>query len=193
MLIWLIRHGVTELGEEGRYQGRLDTPLSRRGRLALRQADFAPQRLYVSPLLRARETAQLLFPQSEPHLVSDLREMDFGIFEGRSWREMEQDADYRAWVDGGCLGRCPGGEKKEEYTARVCAAFASLTEEALTAGTSTMALVAHGGTQMAVLERWGLPGRDYWQWQTSCGRGWLLSTENWPESLQVQGEVGFTR
>ena len=134
MLIWLIRHGVTELGEEGRYQGRLDTPLSRRGRLALRQADFAPQRLYVSPLLRARETAQLLFPQSEPHLVSDLREMDFGIFEGRSWREMEHDEQYRAWVDGGCEGQCPGGENRADFSARICAAVREILEAEAEAG-----------------------------------------------------------
>ena len=34
---------------------------------------------------------------------------------------MEHDAAYRAWVDGGCAGRCPGGEDRAEYTARVCA------------------------------------------------------------------------
>ena len=49
----LIRHGLTILGEEKRYQGALDTPLSSAGRDALQAADFAPVRVFVSPMLRA--------------------------------------------------------------------------------------------------------------------------------------------
>ena len=109
MKVWLIRHGMTRLGEEKRYQGALDEGLSAQGRAALKRAAFTPSRVYVSPLLRARETAGLLFPASEQIVVPDLREMDFGVFEGRGWWEMEQDEDYCAWVDGGCTGRCPGG------------------------------------------------------------------------------------
>ena len=59
MKVWLIRHGMTRLGEEKRYQGRLDDGLSAAGRAALKQADFRPKRVYVSPALRARETAEL--------------------------------------------------------------------------------------------------------------------------------------
>ena len=62
MKLWLIRHGLTRLGEEKRYQGVLDEPLSERGRAELRRADFAPAHVYVSPMRRARETAAILFP-----------------------------------------------------------------------------------------------------------------------------------
>ena len=57
MKMWLIRHGMTRLGEEKRYQGRLDDGLSPVGRTALVQADFRPKRVYLSPARRARETA----------------------------------------------------------------------------------------------------------------------------------------
>ena len=60
--VWLIRHGLTRLGEEKRYQGALDTGLSDEGR-AEEEADFAPERVYVSPLRRATETAAILFPE----------------------------------------------------------------------------------------------------------------------------------
>jgi alpha-ribazole phosphatase len=72
MRIWLIRHGLTALGEEKRYQGSTDTPLSDAGRLAL-QPDDRFARVYCSPLLRAVETARILFPSAEKRMVPDLR------------------------------------------------------------------------------------------------------------------------
>ncbi len=189
MRVWLIRHGTTRLGAEKRYQGALDEGLSDTGRAALKQTAFAPARVYASPLLRARETAAILFPAAEQIVVPDLREMDFGIFEGRGWWEMEQDEDYRAWVDGGCSGRCPGGENRAEYTVRVCAAVEKLlqTEE------DELVIVAHGGTQMAVLERWGRPAREYWQWQRPCGCGWLLDYDKTQDCVTVLREVSFLK
>ena len=54
-------------------------------------------------------------------------------------------------------------------------------------------LVAHGGTQMAVLERWGRPERAYYAWQTACGCGWELTDAAWPQALHVEKELDFTR
>ena len=189
MKLWLIRHGLTRLGEEKRYQGALDEGLSPRGRAALRQADFFPSRVYVSPLRRARETAAILFPGAEQITVPDLREMDFGAFEGRGWWEMEQDAAYRAWVDGNCTGRCPGGEDRAGFSLRVCAAMEAL----LQTNGDALVIVAHGGTQMAALERWGRPKREYYRWQTPCGCGWLLEYDNGCDEMQVLQEVSFLK
>ena len=192
MRIWLIRHGLTALGEEKRYQGSTDTPLSDAGRLAL-QPDDRFARVYCSPLLRAVETARILFPSSEKRMIPDLREMNFGAFEGRGWWEMEQNPAYRAWVEGSCVGKCPGGEDREGFTARVQAAFSALVEQERCAGASELVIVAHGGTQMAALSRWGSPKKDYFAWQTPCGCGWLLEDTNWPERLNVIKEVSFVR
>ena len=75
MQIFLIRHGLTELGEQKRYQGSLDTPLSENGRKQLQPAGFVPEWLAVSPLLRARETARVLFPNSRQTVIPGLQEM----------------------------------------------------------------------------------------------------------------------
>lgn len=193
MKVWLIRHGMTRLGEEKRYQGALDEGLSDRGRTELKQAEFTPARVYVSPLRRARETAAILFPAAEQIAVPDLREMDFGAFEGRGWWEMEQNPAYRAWVEGSCVGKCPGGEDRAGFSARVQAAFSALVEQERCAGASELVIVAHGGTQMAALSRWGMPQKDYFAWQTPCACGWLLEDTNWPERLNVIKEVSFVR
>ena len=141
MYIWLIRHGLTRLGEEGRYQGSTDAGLSERGRAELQRcagmfrrgnrisAFVLPDHVYVSPAKRARETAQILFPEAVQIVVEGLREMDFGAFEGRTWQEMENDAAYRAWVDGGCIAPCPGGEDRASFSRRTCAAFQKILEK----------------------------------------------------------------
>ena len=189
MKLWLIRHGRTRLSEEGRYQGALDEGLSSAGRAELKKAPFCPQRVYVSPALRARETAAILFPRARQIEVPALREMDFGAFEGRGWWEMAEDAEYRAWVDGSCRGRCPDGEDRAEFTARICAAVAGI----LRAGEEEPVIVAHGGAMMALLEQRGEPERAYWQWQRPCGCGWLLEYEREKDRLTVVREVSFLK
>ena len=66
----------------------------------------------ITSLQRTRQTAEVLFPDAELVVADGLKEMDFGVFEGRNYREMEHDPQYRAWVETGCEGRCPGGESK---------------------------------------------------------------------------------
>ena len=193
MLIYLIRHGETVCNAEKRYQGALDTPLSEHGRAALRQAKCSPEQVYVSPLQRAAETAEILFPTAEKRTVPDLREMHFGRFEGRSYLEMEYDRDYRIWVDGGCAGSCPGGESRGEFAHRTCAAFRQLVDDALQTGEKLLVIVDLGGTQLAVLERWASQKRDYRQWNARPGAGYVLDAARWPETLELVGEVSYTK
>ena len=180
MKLYLIRHGLTRLGEEKRYQGALNEGLSARGRAELKRAELAPERVYVSPMLRARETAAILFPASVQLVIPDLREMDFGAFEGRGWWEMEHDAAYRAWVDGGCTGRCPGGESRAEMQKRAVGAFtkAVLAEAGKSRAASEKAdlpdgapsdgpvFVIHGGVIMALMEALCSPRRDFYDFHT---------------------------
>ena len=181
MLIYLLRHGETAWNRERRYQGLTDIPLSDRGRAALRQAEFSPERVYVSPLIRARETAAVLFPEAEQVTVPDFREMDFGAFEGRTADEMADDPAYRAWVEEGCRGRCPGGENLAEFSDRVWAAFVKLldTEQ------ERLVIVTHGGVQMAILERYARPRRDYFGWTAPCCGGFVL------DGPKLIGEVQY--
>ena len=193
VIIELIRHGATELSECRCYQGRLDTPLSEAGRNRLTASEDKHNIIYITDKTRTAETADILFPEAEQRVVSELREMDFGDFEGRNYRDMENDADYRAWVEGGCWGRCPNGENRAEFSTRVCGAFSALVEKAMAEGREELLIVAHGGTQMAVLERWGEPKNEYYAWCSAPGTGWRLDTANWPACLRVLGPVDYTK
>ena len=195
MNIWLLRHGATVYNDERRYQGRLDAPLSPQGLSALRRADFAPGVVYVSPMLRARQTAAVLFPEAQLVEVPGLREMDFGTFEGRSAQELVDDPAYRAWVEDGCAGQTPGGESKAVFSDRVCGAFTALVGAALNTEKSQLVILAHGGTQMAALERYALPRRDYFQWLSPLGGGFILDASPWwaAHALRLVQTVQYTK
>lgn len=164
-----IRHGQTAGNLLKRYVGgRTDEPLCPEGiALASRPHDFAPvKRVYVSPMLRAVETAQLMFPDAELVPCNGLREMDFGDFEGRSANDMENDTAYRNWVEGMCLAPCPNGESLEIFSSRVNAAF----EEILKAEHDRIVIVAHGGSIMAIMAKYADPPKEYYKWFTpNCG------------------------
>lgn len=197
MKIYLLRHGQTSYNAEKRYQGILDIPLSEEGRASLVRADIFPEKVYVSPLNRARSTADVLFPEAEQIVVQDFREMCFGIFEGRSFRDMEHDSEYAAWVEGGCEGRCPGGERKAEFCDRTCRAFVALMEEVLQSGEEKLVIMAHGGTQMAIMERYGLPRHDYYHWCSPNAGGYVLEADAdiWrrDHTLALVDEVQYVR
>jgi len=173
MQVLLLRHGLTRGNLERRYIGVTDDPLCPEGIAALRAS--APARwtgtVYVTPLQRTRQTADILFPLARQTELSGLAEMHFGTFENRNAADMENDPAYRTWVDSMCLALCPGGESQEQFVRRVCAAFT----EAVTSHPAGLPFfcVCHGGTIMALLSRLARPHRDYWDWHVSAGCGYL--------------------
>lgn len=197
MKIYILRHGRTRYNDERRYQGRLDIPLSAEGEAELFAADFTPEEVFVSPLRRAQQTAARIFPAAPQIVVEDLAELDFGDFDGRTAAEMEHDAAYRAWIDGDCTARCPNGESRAAFCERTCAAFALLLKEAAAREKQTLAIVAHGGTMRAVMERFALPERGYFDWTTGNGCGYALRWDAalWRErrKLEIDERLCFTR
>ena len=192
MIVTLIRHGETIWQAEGRYQGVSDIPLSSSGAAKLCPAEYCPDVVHVTGLMRTAQTAAIIFPEARQVCVPGLEEMDFGVFEGKNYRELTGRRDYQNWVDGGCLGTCPGGENKAGFCRRVCAAFEELMAE--NADEPELTLVAHGGTLMAALERYGWPKRDYFDWHCPCGHGFRLEAVNWERerTLRLLGPVSFT-
>lgn len=181
MLVYLLRHGLTEYNAEKRYQGQRDIPLSAKGRAQLRRADIEPKVVYVSTLQRTQQTARVLFPRAKLVAVDGLKEMNFGSFEGRNYIEMEHDPDYLAWVAANCESQCPDGERRDEFSQRICATFAALVDKALAVREPMLVILAHGGTQMAAMERFALPHRDYYDWCGPNAGGFVLDTRDWAE------------
>lgn len=165
-----IRHGATAGNLEKRYIGRTDEPLSQPGIAQLQTLKGRlpqPEHLFVSPLLRARQSAQILFPHMEPTLVEAFRETDFGIFEGKNYAELAADPAYQEWLASFCQGPIPGGECAADFKARCRRGFLQVMN-ALPDG-ATAAFVIHGGTIMAILEGFAQPRRDLYDYHIANG------------------------
>ena len=170
MRVLMIRHAKTPGNEERRYIGRTDEPLSEIGIAEAEALEKNPslEFVFVSPYRRAKETASILFPNAKQIVIDGLREMDFGVFEGRNADEMENDRQYRAWVDSMCEDPCPGGEKKADFAARCVDAFL----EALKLAQGDAVFVVHGGTVMSVFEALAEPKRSYYSYSVKNLSGW---------------------
>ena len=90
----MVRHGETEWNVLGRIQGHSDVPLSQNGReqaqtVARRLAEAPLDVVYCSDLSRASETARIILGHRDIplHATSELRERDYGVFEGLSLEE----------------------------------------------------------------------------------------------------------
>lgn len=172
MELIVLRHGETPGNAQRRYVGAMDQALSKRGREQARAAGVFPEErlVYVSEMLRARQTARIMFPCARLVEVPGVHEMDFGAFAGRTADEMADYPPYRAWVEGNCEGRCPGGESREEFIERICTAVTAFCNGLLQRGEERAVLVAHGGTLMAALYRLARERRDYYDWLPgNCG------------------------
>ena len=175
MRITLIRHGKTAGNSELRYIGQTDEPLAPDGVAHLKtvEADFTVKTVHVSPLQRTRQTAEILFPNAEQIVVDALQEMNFGDFEGCSYNEMADDAAYRAWVDSDCLAPCPNGESRSSFSSRICAAFTEVLAQAENQGDPAFVFVVHGGTIMAIMERFAVPHKNYYDYSVKNCSGYI--------------------
>ena len=188
MELIIVRHGKTPGNEQRRYVGIIDQPLSESGRAQARAAGPHDdiERVYVSTLRRTHETAAIMFPCAEQVVVEGIQEMDFGAFAGRSADEMADDPAYRAWVESECTLPCPGGESQAQFADRVCAALERLLREAQARGEKQLILVAHGGTMMSFLDRYGNDlSKKYWEWLVGNCEGYRISLTCGDAGIQV--------
>ncbi len=194
--LYLIRHGATKANREHRYLGRTEEPLSEEGREALKafqRKGLYPdpaslQALFVSPMERCRETAELLFGDCEQHVIPEFREMDFGLFEGKNYQDLRGNARYQAWIDSNGTLPFPEGESRKDFLARCRRGFEDMlrivTEEIISRNEEQqneakqkkedeslrIAAVVHGGTIMAVCS--SFTDGEYFDFQIGNGEGY---------------------
>jgi probable phosphoglycerate mutase len=161
MRVILARHAETDWNTEGRYQGQtFDIPLSILGRtqaqaMASRLVSVPLARVFTSPLLRARQTAQMVLRKDTAELQTDagLMEIAHGKWEGHL--DADVCAEYpeirRAWRETPHLVTLPEGESFAEVMARAwpafCRACEGLGEE------DSALIVSHDGANRAILCR----------------------------------------
>ena len=149
--IILVRHGSLDEQYDGCYIGSTDVPLSKRG---VREAEEVGLYLkaqgisfiYASPLLRARQTAELILDSAPAAVVvydDLLREIDFGAWEGRTFDQISMSDPDAAelWADPDESFSFPGGESLISFYARIH----RIKQILLDSPQELIVLVTHGG------------------------------------------------
>ena len=136
-MILLARHGETTENKERRFQGQKDVPLNDTGRAQARALAEAAKderivALWSSPLVRARETAEIVGAALglEAQLDDRLKEVDVGDWQDRLKDDIARDEpdQWAAFGRGGEDWRFPGGESLAEQQERVIAALVDITQ-----------------------------------------------------------------
>jgi 2,3-bisphosphoglycerate-dependent phosphoglycerate mutase len=150
--LWLIRHGETIWNAEKRIQGQMDAPLSS---LGIRQVEALAKRLrnkqfdtvYSSDSGRATQTANIVFPNKNLCLDVRLREIHWGILEGktRATFSLEEAESYARYKRDPFHQKLPEGENWQDLFTRVNAWMKSLPED------GKVVAVTHGGVVRAAL------------------------------------------
>lgn len=154
--IYLIRHGEPDFPQPTKYcLGRTDWPLSLEGRKQAQSlAHFFSERkielIYSSPLQRTRQTAEIIAQNKlAVHLCDDLREIDMGIWDGLTFKQIKQSypQEYEERGRDFFNYRVPQGESFKQLSERVLPAWqqiiASCEKESI--------IVAHAGVNRIIL------------------------------------------
>ena len=152
--IVLVRHGETVGQSSIRYYGATDIGLSDLGRAQVREAALAlPGDAFdwvlTSPLSRAWESARMVAPNRSLRLLDELREIDFGRWEGLTAEEIQarDPIRYEDWQAGRPGFDYPGGERRADFQARV----AQAVDWMLNSGQSSLLVVVHKGVIRAIV------------------------------------------
>jgi probable phosphoglycerate mutase len=192
----VVRHGETTWSATGRHTSRTDLPLTPAGREsaaalqgALATVTFA--RVFTSPLQRATQTCELVGLGALAEVRPQLREWDYGDYEGLTTAEIRRSAPgWDLWTDGGPGGESPGDVR--ERVDRLIREIRSIDGD--------VALFSHGHLSRALAARWiELPvaaGKSFLFTTAAIGvLGWDRGTpviERWNDDSHLRCSVSST-
>lgn len=168
MDIVFIRHGRTEANEKGVYGGFTDVPLSETGKVQAERAaklikDKSFSEIYVSPLKRTIETSSILGLKGK--YDDRIKEMNFGIFEGLSYREIEKKypEEARKWSSDFLNYKIHGGESLMEVYKRVVSFMEDISKKE-----GTILVITHEGVIKCALSFIFERPEYFYRFKVSC-------------------------
>ncbi len=191
-ILILIRHGLTTDNLKKRYSGFKNVRLSKEGKA---QAELLCQRLkderldviYSSDKVRALQTSRIIFKNRKIKKIADLREINFGIFEGRSHSEIiSTHAEvYSRWLQDPFKTNIPEAETLQGFKKRVLLAFKKIT--AVNIG-KNIAVVCHGGV-ISILLSVILRSRDFWKNIPDSASITIIEHNKGKQKIKLQNDI----
>lgn len=196
MELILIRHLKTPGNEKRQYIGSTDEALSEQEVQNFvqkqKRENYPPvQQVITSPMKRCIQTAELIYSKNQVMQEVLLKECDFGIFEGKTYEELKDKAEYQAWLDSGGTIAFPEGEEQKEFRLRCVRGMLCQVDRLCKEHVESAAFVVHGGTIMAVLEQLAEDQKDFYHWQVENGRGYrmFVDEEEWKSGVHRFYEI----
>jgi alpha-ribazole phosphatase/probable phosphoglycerate mutase len=203
--IYLIRHGETEGAETKRYKGHIDVPLSEHGAEQMKRlsgfiANVGARRavplplsaVYCSDLSRAVKSAELI---AKPHglkpvIMPELRERNFGIWEGMTFDEIKDKypEEFGAWAGNPLKFSPMEGESTIEVRDRALKVFNEIVEKHTG---HNFAIVSHGGINRIILcELLGVPLENIFRVEQDYGCLNVVELwDNYPVVKLINGRI----
>lgn len=192
--IHLIRHGITVGNKNRLFYGASDIELAEEGIEALMQqtadglypldeeGDF-----YTSGMKRTEHTMELIYGKREHEIIPEFREVNCGIYEMKSFKELKGDEAFEAWMADSTGETVPeGGESIAQFNERVQEGWKQLKDKHSLkelsvrhkGGPATSTVVCHGGVICAILNE-NFPGEhdNFFKWMPDPGHGYTLTME----------------
>ncbi len=200
--IHFIRHAITNANEEGRYIGITDSPISDSGRIELSQKLKLMEypevdKVYVSPMQRCIATASFIWPEGYARVVPEIREMNFGQFEGKLLRQIKDTPEYKEFIKGGLDNPPPGGESIRKVIERCYEGISFIIEDMMKNGYHSAAVVTHGGIIMNMLACFGMPKYSPNDFACDFGEGFtvLVTAQMWQSSgcFEILGRCPYEK
>ncbi len=179
--LYMIRHGITEGIEKHLYYGRTDMPLTEAGR-ALCVSEGKKWNLpdtieyATSGMLRTEQTLELMFGAHPHKTYPDLREMNVGAFECKTYDQLKDDPAFQTWMnDTAGESTIPGGESNRIFRSRVARALDGLHE----IYSGDVMLVCHGGVICsAMLYLFPEARPSFYDWTVESCHGYAIYFED---------------
>ena len=200
--IILLRHGITEGNKKRWYYGKTDLPLLPEGietLQKLKEGGLYPELpddalCFTTGLGRTAETFRVLFGDREFEKIKDLREINFGVCECKTYDELKDDPYFNAWAyDEEGDYELPEGESKNQFRERVARGFNYILErhnahvlergsahgegdnENAPENPATTVVICHGGVIAEILQSLFPEERtSIWDWMPEPGCGYVL-------------------
>lgn len=174
----MIRHGETQANSEGRYIGHTESSYTDSGKYQVKDIvdrvtmEMKIDEIYSSQMTRTNFIANKIANKLDKNvtITSDICEMNFGIFEGKKYKEIEKEfpLEWRNWIRDYVNYRIPEGESLMEVNDRVKKFIDKLKEKGR--ANTVYLLVTHGGIiQSIITYLLGLNIEERWHFKIPPG------------------------
>lgn len=178
----IIRHGKTKANEKKLYYGFSDISLSENGKnellLLKNKINYPKGDFFItSGLKRTNQTLNILYGKKNFLINTNLKEMNFGDFELKSYEQLKNNVSYIKWIKDIEKNPIPNGENKIQFEKRVIIGFNEIFEYCYKNLFKNVVIISHGGVISSIMQYFFKENKNFYDWLPDYGRGYSIIFE----------------